>query len=155
MADVSAYKSGKKDTEIKYSDMDIEYIAENYVIGSSTSSCSEIDINADIDSLYFAKQFDKEGFAATFEDYYNKVTGLMRKSLVLTDLGDENTVTENELANQILELMTGDIGFGYIHEVAGLPLVQLATTNDGIQPTDEIEIDTCSAFAKYILNHYN
>ncbi|MEQ8199711.1 MAG: hypothetical protein ABRQ27_17205, partial [Clostridiaceae bacterium] len=152
MADITNYKNGTTGNG-QYINMDVDFIAENYVIGSDTSSCSESDIDVDIDAIYFSNRFSIEGFDAIFEYYYNNVTGVMRKNLILVDdLGVENTVTESELSNEIVSKMEGLSGFSYPLE--GDKLLAKATTQTGIAPTDDIKLAACHAFAKYILNHY-
>lgn len=146
MADITGQKyKGKGGTT--------QEIADN-VIGSEKFSCSKIDILADIDAIYFAKELQLSG--DVLQKYYSNVTGNIRKDVFFKSIGFNSIPSLSELNNKIYDMMTGSEGFKYLVK-GGALLKKKATYKDKttgkeIEPTEEIQKAAVFAFSKYILN---
>lgn len=146
MADITNDKNGE------HKDDSVDFIAQNYVVGvHEGSTCPRDDLNADIDSIYFAEKFSNERFDISFIDYYSKVTASMRRELFLVkDLEVKSDIDELTLTDVIYSWMTGIKGFSY--PTQGGRLLALAKTKEGVEPTDETQKAACKALAKFIIN---
>ncbi|MBK1810543.1 SH3 domain-containing protein [Clostridium sp. YIM B02505] len=153
MADVTGikFRSG--------TDKTVDEIAES-VIGNNEYSCSRIDIAVDIDSIAIASNANIARFSDIIKKQYTGIDlSSKRKEIIFGELGVDLLVSEEVLYQKIYGKITGITGF--LFGVVSTPLYKLAiyTEKDSnnnvirsIEPTKEVQIATCKAFAKYILN---
>lgn len=141
MADVSNLKN---DT---YKNKDLDEIADIVIGHNSKYTFTIIDIIADIDAIYFAKNINSKDLGSLLNEYYTNVNSSIRKNLILKDLKASSNLNLDVLTKKIYDLMTGSLGFRYIELGGKLTLEKKAKS-----PTDDVIKATCKAFAKYILN---
>ncbi|MGL4874861.1 MAG: N-acetylmuramoyl-L-alanine amidase family protein [Clostridium sp.] len=144
MSDTTKYKLGE------YKDYTEQYIADNLVIGKD-SSCSKLDIEADIDAIWFAKKYTTERFDVVFEKYYFSVTSKVRKEVILNmEFNSPISISQKDFIFSIKSLMIGLQGFNY--PKFGGKLKLKASYNGTEEPTNNVIDAICTSFAKYILN---
>ncbi|WP_279146262.1 glycoside hydrolase domain-containing protein [Clostridium tyrobutyricum] len=143
MADLTDLKNKPENVNRSLDELAVE------IIGSTSYSCSRMDIENDIDAIYLAEKIKDNKVGNLIDEYFSTVDGLVRRNILLNNLGLTG-ITIHQLNSKIYDIMTGDDGFR--KKIGGSSLLSLATTKEGIKPTSEIEQATTLAFSKYILN---
>ena len=145
MADITKIK---KEDSINQNKSE-QYIADTLVIGKA-SSCSDIDIKADIDAISFSSTFTTERFDISFNKFYQSVSASKRKKLFLKNDFNLPETTNLDVASSAIEAEISGLR-GFYYPVFGDKLLNKATYNK-IEPTSEVKTAACKSFAKYLFN---
>ena len=148
MSDITRRIMDKNDTRT-------EQVISDELMGSSKYSFSKIDLEADIDAIYFAKNISTYSLPKLFQNYYLTLSSSTRRELFCNDVyGIPKASTTNEkisiLSNDIYtKMVKSDEGFGYVGNVGGYALRTKAEYK-GVLASNITQLAACKSLAKYI-----